>query len=98
MSFVGATLKFSPSVSPSNVAPKYSAILSGLLEDTKRPHMPSRLELGPAAPRTPRQPPPTPSAGTAAPADGCVGSLRLYPAFPCRNPDDDQMTSTRSST
>ena len=43
MSFVGATLKFSPSVSPSNVAPKYSAILSGVLEDTKRPHTPATL-------------------------------------------------------
>src|SRR4029079_16576656 len=28
-----------PRVSPANVAPKYSAIASGELEDTKRPHI-----------------------------------------------------------
>src|SRR5215207_7488107 len=54
MSFVGATLKLAPSVSPSNVAPKYSAIFSGVLEDTKRPHMARTL---------PRSPAPTPGTG-----------------------------------
>ena len=53
MSFVGATLKFSPSVSPSNVAPKYSAILSGVLEETKRPHMAATLARGCCGPSTP---------------------------------------------
>src|SRR6187200_940276 len=39
MSCVGATLKFSPTVSTSASAPKYDAICSGLAVETKRPHM-----------------------------------------------------------
>src|SRR6187399_1358127 len=38
-SLVGATLKLGVRASPENDASKYSAILSGLLEDTKRPHI-----------------------------------------------------------
>src|SRR5215204_4261355 len=39
MSWVGATLKFSPSVWTSASAPKYEASRSGLAVETKRPHI-----------------------------------------------------------
>ena len=55
MSFVGATLKFSPSVSPSNAAPKYSAIRSGVLdghEATAHPSGWGDLNSRPLVPQT----------------------------------------------